>query len=231
VPTPQRLFRLGQALHHRQPEIRLALDGVHDPHNLAAIIRTCDATGIPEVMWRPDETDPAPPNPEVSRGAERWVLLRPVHDLLGELRAAQKRGFRVAATHLNRKAVDFRSIDWTERWVLVMGNEKRGCTDEILEVADRNIFLPMCGLVQSLNVSVATAVLLYEVQRQREAAGLYRRSLPASVARTFYDSWDLEREGIPFDDVRQAPDPLNPPAPTPHVDGRKRDCFSRRKPA
>ncbi len=221
MPTPRRVARIAQVLHRRQPEIVLALDGVHDPHNLSAILRSADATGLTRILWQPDREEPDPPNPEVALGTERWVSLDAVPNLREAILPLKAGGFRVAATHLAADAVDFRQVDWTGHWVVVLGNEHRGCTDEILVVTDTNIVLPMMGFVQSLNVSVAAAVLLYEIQRQREAAGLYRRTLPEGTVRELYERWHLASDGVDLADLREPPTGI-PEGDGGHTDGRNR---------
>lgn len=220
MATDRRIQRLARAIHSRQLDLLLALDRVHDPHNLAACLRTADATGINRVLWEPDTIDPLPPNPDISKGTERWVQLSKVDNLVNELLKLQNRGYKVAATHLSREAVDFRSIDWTQPWVLVMGNEKEGCSQAIVSICDANVILPMVGLVQSLNISVATAVMLYEIQRQREAAGLFRRTLPLDEVEVLRRRWGLHEEGISLEDLATPP-PFDSMLPeNTHTDGR-----------
>ncbi|MFZ2960002.1 MAG: TrmH family RNA methyltransferase [Candidatus Ozemobacteraceae bacterium] len=220
MPSPHRIQRISQALHRRQLDLVLAFDRVHDPHNLAAILRTADATGIPRLLWEPDTEKPELPNPEVSKGTERWVELTQVSSLEKALKEYQSQGFGIAATHLSARAVDFRSIDWTRPWVIVMGNEKRGCDEKILALSTENVILPMMGLVQSLNVSVATAVILYEIQRQREAAGMYRRTLPKETVEKYIDLWHLKEEGITLSDLVSPPPFDHPLVEISHTDGR-----------
>ena len=82
---------------------------------------------------------------------------------------------QILATHLSDNAVDFREIDYTRPTCILMGQEKTGITQEALALADQDIIIPMIGMVQSLNVSVASALILYEAQRQRQNAGMYLR--------------------------------------------------------
>ena len=77
---------------------------------------------------------------------------------------------------LSDKAEDIYNVDFTEKVAIVMGNEHRGISDEIIESVDKHIYIPMRGMIQSLNVSVATAVILYEAQRQRALKGFYEKS-------------------------------------------------------
>lgn len=219
MPSPRRIHRIATSLHNRQTDIIVALDGVHDPHNVSAILRTSDAVGVDRVIWRPDP-EAKWVNPEVTRGSERWVALEDYDDFLGEMLKYKKSGYKIAATHLARNAVDFRKIDWTKPWIVVMGNEHRGCTDEVLEIADENIFLPMYGLVQSLNVSVATAVTLYEIQRQREAAGMYGQKRSREHVEHMMNRWKLDIEGFTIDELLSYPEGPQPSGPEDHQDGR-----------
>lgn len=83
---------------------------------------------------------------------------------------------QVLATHLSDKAVDFREIDYTRPTCIIMGQEKTGISQDAIALADQDIIVPMMGMVQSLNVSVASALILYEAQRQRQATGMYNRT-------------------------------------------------------
>jgi len=108
-------------------------------------------------------------------GSNSWVEVkthRTIQDAVGELKG---RGMQILATHLSAKAVDFREIDYTRPTCILMGQEKTGITQQALALADQDIIIPMIGMVQSLNVSVASALILYEAQRQRQNAGMYQR--------------------------------------------------------
>ncbi|MBU1105623.1 MAG: RNA methyltransferase [Candidatus Riflebacteria bacterium] len=220
MPTDRRFFRVAKAIHQRQLDIVVALDGVHDQHNLSAVLRSADATGIGRVLWYPDVRRPEKLNPEVSKGSERWVSLEAVAALPPRLLDLKKQGYKVAATHMARKAVDYRSIDWTQPWVVVFGNEQRGCSEATIEVADANIFLPMMGFVQSLNISVAAAVTFYEIQRQRENAGMYSRCAPEQQIRELYSQWHLEDEQFSIEQLLAPPVGELPEMDHPHSDGR-----------
>jgi tRNA (guanosine-2'-O-)-methyltransferase len=81
----------------------------------------------------------------------------------------------LVAAHLSDEAVDYREVDYTQPIALVLGTELFGVSDTTLSFADQQISIPMMGVSQSLNVSVACAIVLYEAQRQRQAAGMYDR--------------------------------------------------------
>ncbi len=97
---------------------------------------------------------------------------------MAELKAS---GMQILATHLSDSSVDFRSIDYTKPTAILVGQEKHGIGEEALALADHHIVIPMVGMVQSLNVSVAAAAILYEAQRQRELAGCYQRGCPLDL--------------------------------------------------
>lgn len=171
--SPERLARIRQMLALRQPDLTLCLEEVNKSHNLAAMIRTGDAVGVHEVhaVW-PRRTR-MHNNP--AKGSQNWVRVQrheTIADAVGVLRA---QGMQILATHLSPRAVDFRAIDYTQPTAILFGAEKHGISDEALALADQDIVIPMVGMAQSLNVSVASALILYEAQRQRQLAGLYER--------------------------------------------------------
>lgn len=230
MPTDRRIHRIAKVIHSRQPDLVFALDGVHDQHNLSAVLRSADATGIGHVIWLPDIRKPDRVNPDVSKGSEKWVKLEVVESMKDRLVEMKKQGFKVAATHMASKAVDYRSIDWTTPWVVVMGNEQRGCSNAILEVADENIFLPMHGFVQSLNISVATAVTMYEIQRQRENAGMYKQNKPREFVEGLFERWKLAKQNYSIEDLLENPLGELPEMDEIHSDGRAvRKIFDKEK--
>ena len=172
--TLQRRQRISDVLSKRQPDLTVLAAEVHKPHNLSAVIRSCDAVGIGTVhAVRP--TGGVATFSATSASADKWVELV-VHDGIASAVAALKaRGMRVYAAHLSQQAVDYRAVDYTQPCALLLGNEKAGVSSEAAALADEHVIIPMLGMVQSLNVSVAAAVILFEAQRQRLAAGMYDR--------------------------------------------------------
>ncbi|MCD8547345.1 MAG: tRNA (guanosine(18)-2'-O)-methyltransferase TrmH [Aeromonadaceae bacterium] len=178
--TPERLARIRQMLAMRQPDLTVCLEEVHKPHNLAAIVRTADAVGVHQVHAVWPRTRIAK-RKGTARGSQNWVgvnLHPDIETAVGELKA---QGMQILATHLSDTAVDFRRIDYTRPTAILLGQEKQGITPQALALADQHIMIPMVGMVQSLNVSVAAAAILYEAQRQRELAGLYGRGCQLSA--------------------------------------------------
>lgn len=158
----------------RQPDLTVCLEQVHKPHNVSAIIRTADAVGVHQVhaVW---PTTRMRTLVSSAAGSNSWVNVQ-THRTIGDAVTHLKgQGMQILATNLSARAVDFREVDYTRPTCVLLGQEKTGITEEALALADQDIIIPMIGMVQSLNVSVASALVLYEAQRQRQNAGLYRR--------------------------------------------------------
>lgn len=186
--TPQRFHRLQAALRRRQPDLTVLLDGVQKTFNLSAVIRTCDAAGLFEVHSSTDR-QPDELSPHHAQGSQQWVYW---HNHKGTTRAFEhlkSRGFLMVGADLGEGAVDFREFDYTQPVALVMGAEKFGLSQEGRRLLDRVVTIPMLGMAGSLNVSVATALILYEAQRQRQEAGLYDncRLPPDQFQRTLFE--------------------------------------------
>ncbi len=170
----QRYARICEMLARRQPDLTVCMEQVHKPHNVSAVIRTADAVGVHEVhaVWPSSRMRTM----ASAAGSNSWVQVkthRTIADAVGHLKG---QGMQILATHLSSKAIDFREIDYTRPTCILMGQEKTGITQEALALADQDIIIPMIGMVQSLNVSVASALILYEAQRQRQNAGMYQRA-------------------------------------------------------
>ncbi|MCW8109905.1 tRNA (guanosine(18)-2'-O)-methyltransferase TrmH [Alteromonas ponticola] len=169
--SPERYQRIRTMLAKRQTDLTVCLENVHKPHNVSAVVRTCDAVGIHRVhtVWEQKYKLPG----GTAMGSQQWVR-QSNHDTIGDaLSHLKSKGMQVLVTHLSDTAVDFRSIDYTKPTAILFGQEKYGATDEAIAMADQDIVIPMLGMVQSLNVSVAAALVLYEAQRQRDIVGMY----------------------------------------------------------
>ncbi len=170
--TLRRRERIREVLSRRQPDLALIAEHVHKPHNLSAVLRSCDAVGIGTVH-AVNPTGGVPTYNATSASAEKWVEVLIHGRIEGAIAAVRRRGLRVYAAHLSGDAVDYREVDYTVPCALLLGNEREGVTPKAAALADARVIIPMLGMVQSLNVSVAAAVILFEAQRQRLAAGLY----------------------------------------------------------
>ena len=176
--TPERYARIRRVLSLRQPTLSVLMDEVNKPHNLSAILRTCDAVGVIQAHAVPPRHVQAqhgsvPTFGATSGSADKWVEVQTHADAVSAVRVLQAQGFQVLATHLSDASVDYRAPDYTRATCVLLGAEKWGVSSEAAQAADANIVIPMMGMVQSLNVSVAAATILFEAQRQRLEAGMY----------------------------------------------------------
>ncbi len=212
--NPHRFARLRQVLNRRQPDLTVLMDGVHKPHNFAAVLRSCDAVGVFEAhgVWPADTLDP---RHNACGGVGRWLAVKTHADIPAACAFLRARGFNILTAHISNQAIDFRDVDYTLPSALVLGAELYGLSEGALRLADQQITIPMQGMVASLNVSVAAATLLFEAQRQRLAAGLYDHSrLPPEVYRRTLFEWAhpaiagyCRRHGKDYPALTEAGDP------------------------
>lgn len=170
--TERRRRRIFDVLSRRQPDLTVLAEDVYKPHNLSAILRSCDAVGIGEVHAVTPTGGVATYN-ATSASAEKWVDLVVHGSIQSAATDLKGRGYKLYAAHLSDDAMDYRDVDYVGPCAIVLGNEKEGVSAEAAALADKHIVIPMLGMVQSLNVSVAGAVILFEAQRQRRQAGMY----------------------------------------------------------
>ena len=166
---PRRFERLKTVLNQRMADLTVLLEHVEKPHNLSAILRSCDAVGALEAHAVSLQGRPRTFN-STAQGSQKWVALQDHPDISTAIRQLKERGFRLYGTHLGVDARDYRDCDFTGPTAFVLGAEKWGLSDAARDGMDEALFIPMRGMVQSLNVSVATATLLFEALRQRQAA-------------------------------------------------------------
>ena len=167
---PRRFERLKAVLDGRMANLTVLLEHVEKPHNLSAILRSCDAVGALEAHAVSLQGRLRTFN-STAQGSQKWV---PLHDHPSTEDAVQQlkaRGFKLYGTHLGVNAKDYRDCDFTGPTAFVLGAEKWGLSDTARDLMDEAVYIPMAGMVQSLNVSVAAATLLFEAVRQRRAAG------------------------------------------------------------
>ncbi|MBN8879175.1 MAG: hypothetical protein J0I32_16630 [Sphingobacteriales bacterium] len=195
--TPERKARLEAVLSHRQPDITIVLENVFDPHNISAVMRTCDAIGVQDIYilntriprhkkW----------GSRSSSSAAKWLTIHQLDNLDACVTELRKQYKRILTTHLSSDAVSLHAIDFTESIALVFGNEHAGVSDELRAVADGNFIIPQVGIIRSLNISVACAVTLYEAFRQKNNAGQYDQArMGEERYQKLMDEWRGWKEG------------------------------------
>jgi len=194
----KRKARIDEILRRKQPDLQIFLDDVHSSQNNSAILRSADAVGVLSLYYSCRDDLDVKIHKTITQGAHRWVGRERIDyaQRVDFIKAKRAEGMQVIVTALDDQAVSFREVDFTKPTLLVVGNEKEGVSQEVIALADQTIIIPMMGMVQSLNVSVATAITLYEAQRQREEAGLYAQSrLSEEEIAEIKDTW-LYRDSI-----------------------------------
>lgn len=191
--TPERKEKLTQVLSARQPDLTIVLENVFDPHNISAVMRTCDAVGVQEIYIL---TNRIPRHKKwgarSSSSAAKWLTVFQFEDVEECFRALRKKYSRIYTTHLSSDAASLHELNLTEPVALVFGNEHSGVSDEIRALADGNFIIPQVGIIRSLNISVACAVTLYEAFRQKNNAGHYQRQdLGHPMKQGVMQHWEL----------------------------------------
>lgn len=192
--TPQRREKILSVLNKRQNDLTVVLENVFDPHNISAVMRTCDAVGVQEVYvlntriarhkkW----------GTKSSSSAAKWLTVHQFDNAEECFEALRKKYSTILTTHLSSDAVSLHSIDFTKSIALVFGNEHEGVGEEIRKLADGNFVIPQTGIIRSLNISVACAVTLYEAYRQKNLAGHYNQRKLDDVM--FNELWKLWETG------------------------------------
>ena len=173
--TPQRRARIERVLSRRQKDLTLVLANIHDPHNVSAIYRSCDAFGVAEVHLYYTDTPFPVLGRKSSASARKWVESVRHKALDSLLRCLRIDGRQILATSCSATARPLADWDFTKPTAVIMGNEHRGVNVELAAHVDGELYIPMYGMIRSFNVSVAAAVILAEASRQRVLAGMYAK--------------------------------------------------------
>jgi tRNA (guanosine-2'-O-)-methyltransferase len=194
--TPERNERLTNVLVKRQPGLTVVLENVADPHNISAVMRTCDAVGIQDIYVLNSKIENHEKwGAKSSSSAAKWLTVHQFTDAAACFAALRKRFDKIYTTHLSTDAVGLYELDLTQKVALVFGNEHSGCSDEIIAMADGNFIIPQVGIIRSLNISVACAVSVYEAFRQKTTAGHYKTTqLEAAHMAELRASWGFMEE-------------------------------------
>jgi len=192
--TPERKAKLESVLSKRQNDITIVLENVFDPHNISAVMRTCDAVGVQELYVLNTKIPRHKKwGAKSSSSAAKWLTVyqfENAEECFSELR---KKYSKILTTHLGGDAVNLYEINFTQPLALIFGNEHSGVSEEIRRLADGNFIIPQVGIIRSLNISVACAVTLYEAYRQKTLAGHFDKTkLNGEVLKELMDKWGYE---------------------------------------
>jgi len=194
LSTERRENIIRRVLGYRQPDLTVVMENIHDPHNASAILRTCDAAGVLSVQLVYTNTEFPDISKKSSASAKKWIEIRKFASIKECYTQLHKEGFKIYATHLDDTAKSIYNIDLTQKIAIVVGNEHEGVSKEAVKLSDEVVRVPMFGMIQSLNVSVATAVILFEAVRQRMNSGHYEKvKLKDAEFGKLYKKWLFEK--------------------------------------
>jgi len=169
--TEERKKRIEYVLARRQKDLTLVMDNIWDPHNVSAVLRSCDAFGVAGVHLYYTTSN----WPELGRKvpAQKWVPRTRHLDPVAMVEQLRGEGCQILRTGFSERARPVMDFDFTRPTAVILSNEHRGTSPELAEQVKDEIYIPMQGMVQSFNVSVAAAIILYQAFVQRQAAGMY----------------------------------------------------------
>jgi tRNA (guanosine-2'-O-)-methyltransferase len=194
--TPERREKLMTVLSKRQTDITVVLENVFDPHNISAVMRTCDAVGVQDIYILNTKIPRHKKwGARSSSSAAKWLTVHQFEEAGECFKSLRQRYSTILTTHLSSDAVGLYDLDLTRSLALVFGNEHSGVSEEIRSLADGNFIIPQAGIIRSLNISVACAVTLYEAYRQKNNAGHYNQAgLESVIKQDLLKEWSIYEE-------------------------------------
>ncbi|HEX8279678.1 MAG TPA: RNA methyltransferase [Segetibacter sp.] len=201
--TFRRKERLLSVLQKRQDNLTVVLENVFDPHNETAVMRSCDSVGIQDIYIINNRK---PPRKEwgfrSGSGAKKWLTIHQFSNPDQCFKELRSKYSKILTTHLASNSVGLYDIDFTESIALVFGNERFGVSEQTRSLADGNFVIPQCGIIQSLNISVACAVTIYEAYRQKQLAGHYKQtSIPKARTEELLTEWGIKEPDLPEGEI------------------------------
>ena len=194
--TPERYSKLNQVVSMRQANLTVVMENIEDPRNIAAVMRTCDSVGVQDLyILNYSQPHRKKWKYKSAKSSAKWLTLHQLTSIDECIETLRKNHFKIYTTRLTGNAKSLYDINFTDNIALVFGNEQDGVSDTITNLADGNFLIPQVGMIQSLNISVACAVSLYEAYRQKSIAGHYQQaSLPADRITQLKTEWGLEED-------------------------------------
>src|SRR5215213_4868266 len=191
--TNERRQKIESVLLKRQNDLAVVLENVFDPHNVSAVMRSCDAVGVQEIYVL---------NTKIARhkkwgtrsssSAAKWLTIHQLENAEACMQELRNKYSTILTTHLSADAVSLYQLDLSKSTALVFGNEHSGVSEEIRRMADGNFIIPQVGMIRSLNISVACAVSVYEAFRQKQLAGHYiNQKIEKEKYRSLSKQWGL----------------------------------------
>lgn len=193
--TEERVNKLKNIIEKRQDNLTVVMENITDPHNISACLRSCDAVGIMSVCIVYSNGQSFPNMGEASSAsARKWVTQRKFKSIEECYENLRNEGKKIYTTHFSKESVSLYDLDLTQNVALVFGNEHSGVSSRAVELADSNFLIPQIGVIQSLNISVACAVSVYEAFRQRQSKKIFNKPVLSSTEiKTTLKNWLLKK--------------------------------------
>jgi tRNA (guanosine-2'-O-)-methyltransferase len=191
--TPERKQRLSTVLNKRQPDLAVVLENVNDPHNISAVMRTCDAVGVQNIYILNTQIPSHKKwGKKSSSSAAKWLTIHQFRDEEACFSELRKYYDVIYTTRLSQDSLSLYEINLTQRIALIFGNERDGVSEGVSQRSDGNFIIPQAGIIKSLNISVACAVTLYEAFRQKSLAGHYDQPrLDEKALHSIRQQWEI----------------------------------------
>ena len=193
MASDERIEKLRKVLKNRQLDLKVIIEDIHDPHNVNAIYRSCEAVGVMDVILLYIKEEFPEVKFNTSGSACKWIDLYQFSNPFDILPKLKKEEHQIYSLVLDENAKSIYDIDWTQPSVIIAGNEHTGISKETQNLSTKNLYIPMNGIVESLNVSVAVAVTLYEASRQRKLAGKYPNDIDPRWIEKKIKKWIINR--------------------------------------
>lgn len=188
--SERRSNKIISVVNNRQHSLHVVLENIHDPHNVSAVFRTCDAAGVPSISLIYDQDVFPRIGKKSSASAYKWISKEKYKSVNSCYQSLRQKGFLIIASSIAEDSVSLYDLNFSKKTAIVFGNEHRGVSEEAASIADIRFQIPMFGMVQSLNVSVAAAITLYEAVRQRISSGMFpSKELEEHQLKLFIDEW------------------------------------------
>jgi tRNA (guanosine-2'-O-)-methyltransferase len=188
--TPERQKKLQEVIKRRQFDLTVVLENVWDPHNIAAVLRSCDAVGVQNVyVLSPGGKKESKLGRKSSASASKWLTIHHFNNAEECFTELRKHHHHIYSSRIAEDAKSMYEMDFCASLALVFGNEKDGVSEKVRSLSDGSFVIPQVGMIQSLNISVACAVTLYECYRQRIICGSYNGSMADAARVNLLEKW------------------------------------------
>ena len=198
--TPNRCRIFKSVLSQRTRHFTVALEDLYQMHNVSAVIRSCDVFGLQDVHIIQQKYDPKLSS-KIARGAEKWLDIHRYNNTKASIKSLKEKGYQIVATTPHTNDVILPDFDISKPSAFFFGVEKAGLSDIVMQEADAYLKIPMYGFTESLNISVAAALIMHSVSERLHHSDI-NWQLSAQEQEKIYMKW-LEKSIKSIDMIKQ----------------------------